>query len=173
MTGTADALSGLVGHLGEHLGDDPAWQPVLKALDSAEAVLHLAVFTGPFPGWLLDGSKTIESRFSRVRCAPWGVLHEGDIVAVKKAGGPVTGVFQAGQVRSYQLTPRKVTELREQFATRIRAAGDDFWDQRADCNYATLADVTSVRALPPLAFPKRDRRGWAVLTSPGGQATLL
>lgn len=170
----ADATTGLIGHLGEHLGKDPAWWPALDALGCGQTMLHLAVLTGPFLGWLLDGTKTVESRFSRVRCAPYGVLRQGHVVVVKKPGGPVVGTFQAGRVRSYQLTPRTVSEIRVGFAGQICASDDSFWDQRAGCTYATLVDVTHVRALPELPFPKRDRRGWAVLTSGrAAQPTLL
>jgi hypothetical protein len=69
--------------------------------------------------------------------APYGTLSEGDVVAVKKTGGPVCGAFQAGTVRSYQLTPGRVIELRGQFAAQICAYDDEFWAQRADCAYAT------------------------------------
>ena len=45
---------------------------------------HLAILT---PGWIdliLDGTKTIESRFTKVRCAPFGKVHEGDSVYLKE-----------------------------------------------------------------------------------------
>lgn len=69
-------------------------------------------------------------------------------------------------MRSYQLTPARVTELRGQYAAQICADDDEFWAQRADCAYAALADVTHVRVLPGLAFAKKDRRGWVQLTCP-------
>ena len=170
----ADAAAGLIGHLAENLGIDPAWRPALDCLGCGQAMLHLAVLTGPFLDLLLDGSKTVESRFSRVRCAPYGVLRPGHVVAVKRPGGPVVGAFEAGHVRSYQLTPRKVSEIREEFSKRICASEDAFWDQRTDCAYATLVNVIRPRTLPGMSFPKRDRRGWAVLTSASAtQPTLL
>jgi len=163
----------LAGQLSLHLGADPDWAPALGKLRTGGVSLHLAVLTEPFLGWLLDGTKTIESRFSRVRCAPYGALAEGDIVAVKKPGGAITGALQAGRVSSYQLTRSLVTELRERFAPQICAHDNKFWDQRADCAYATLVQVTRARALPGLPFPKKDRRGWAQLTQPFTQQSLL
>jgi hypothetical protein len=170
---TAEPSSLLVSQLCEFLGADPGWAVALTALQEAEASLHLAVLTEPFLGWLLDGSKTIESRFSRIRCAPYGCLAEGDVVAVKKPGGPVTGAFQAGAVLSYQLIPSRVTEIRERFAAQIRACDDEFWRQRADCAYATLVQVRHAGMLPGLAFPKKDRRGWVQLTQARAQLALL
>jgi hypothetical protein len=172
-TSTADPALLLSAQISGCLAGDQDWVPPLARLAAGEAGLHLAVLTEPFLGWLLDGSKTIESRFSRVRCAPYGCLARGDIVAVKRPGGPVTGIFQAGQVSSYQLTPAKVADLRSQFAGPIRAHDDDFWQRRADCAYATLIQVMYVRALPGLAYPKKDRRGWAQLTQASAQLTLL
>jgi hypothetical protein len=160
-------------HLATSLGGDPAWDLALSRLARGEAGLHLAVLTEPFCSLLLDGAKTIESRFSRVRCAPYGTLAMGDIVVVKKTGGPVTGAFQAGTVRSYHLTPACVAQLRDQYSEQICAGDNQFWADRADCAYATLVDVTHVRFLPAQAFPKKDRRGWVQLTRPCHQETLL
>ena len=174
---TLDLINGAAGQLRSHLaaslGGDPAWDLALSRLARGETSLHLAVLTEPFCSLLLDGAKTIESRFSRVRCAPYGTLAEGDIVVVKKTGGPVTGAFQAGTVRSYHLTPVCVAQLRDQYAAQICAGDNQFWADRADCAYATLVDVTHVRLLPVQAFPKKDRRGWVQLTRPSHQETLL
>ncbi|HET9896711.1 MAG TPA: hypothetical protein VFQ44_17410 [Streptosporangiaceae bacterium] len=172
-TSTAEPTRLLTGQLREHLGAEAPWAAALNELADSTAGLHLAVLSEPFLGWLLDGSKTIESRFSRVRCAPYGALTEGDIVAVKKPGGPVSGAFLAGSVSCYQLTLARITEIRDRFAAQIRADDDEFWNQRADCAYATLIQVRHVRRLPGLPFPKRDRRGWAPLTSARTQLALL
>jgi hypothetical protein len=169
----AEPSSLLISQLCAQLGADRGWSAALSALRSSEASLHLAVLTEPFLSWLLDGSKTIESRFSRVRCAPYGALAEGDVVAVKRPGGPVTGAFQAGTVFSYQLTPGRVNELRERFAEEIRADDDEFWNQRAGCAYATLVQVRHVRILPGLPFPKKDRRGWVQVARADAQPALL
>jgi hypothetical protein len=168
-----DARTRLIKHLGKHLADDPAWQPALARLHRGTAVLHLAVLVEPFLRLLLDGTKTIESRFSRIRCAPWAVLHEGHIVAVKKTGGPVLGAFQAGEVHGYHITPDEVGELRKRFAERICATSDEFWARRAGTSYATLAEVIHPRPVPGLPFPKRDRRGWVVLDAPTAEQPRL
>lgn len=167
------AAGQLSSHLAACLSGDPAWDLALSRLARGEAGLHLAVLTEPFCSLLLDGAKTIESRFSRVRCAPYGTLAKDDIVVVKKTGGPVTGAFQAGTVRSYHLTPARFAQLRDQYAAQICADDNQFWADRADCAYATLVDVIHVRLLPAWAFPKKDRRGWVQLTRPSHQETLL
>lgn len=162
----------LIEHMASNL-TSPAWTAAMNRLRAGTTCLHLAILTEPFCSWLLDGTKTIESRFSRVRCAPYGTLAEGDVIAVKKTGGIVTGAFQAGHVRSYQLTPQRIAQLRDKYADQICATDNEFWQQRADCAYATLVDVTHVQPLPGLAFPKKDRRGWVQLTRASVQQALL
>jgi hypothetical protein len=173
-TGTAaEPAAQLISHLATQLVADADWAPALGKLHTGEVSLHLAVLTEPFFGWLLEGTKTIESRFSRIRCAPYGTLADGDIIAVKRTGGAVTGAFQAGQVSTYQLTRSRIAWLRAQFAAQICAADDEFWDQRADCAFATLVQVRHVRIIPGFSFPKKDRRGWVQLTRVPAQQSLL
>ena len=62
---------------------------------------HLAILA---PGWIepiLDGSKTIESRFTKVRCAPYGKIHADDLVYMKESGGPVKGQFTVAEVETF------------------------------------------------------------------------
>ncbi len=168
-----DPAATLAAHLAACLSADSAWAPALRSLAAGLTSLHLALLTEPFLSLLINGTKTIESRFSRVRCAPYGCLARGDVIAVKKTGGPVLGAFIAGPVTSHQLTPARVTELRERFATPLCASDDGFWDQRSGCAYVTLVAVEHVRCLPEITFPKKDRRGWVQLTQPLTQDTLL
>jgi hypothetical protein len=161
----------LIEHMASSL-TSPAWRVALNRLGAGTACLHLAIVAEPFYSWLMDGTKTIEARFSRVRCAPYGNLAEGDIIAVKQSGGMVTAAFLAGHVRSYQLTPQRISQLRDKYADQICASDDLFWQQREDCAYATLTDVTHIQPLPGLAFPKKDRRGWVQLTRPSVQQAV-
>jgi hypothetical protein len=171
MVTAAEPSEQVVRHLRVHLGDDPAWAEALDRLDARSGPatsLHLAVMVEPFLGLLLAGAKTMESRFSRVRCAPWGVLNPGDVVVLKKTGGPITGAFVAGKVLSISLDPQdpnQIAAVRSHHAAAICATDEQFWVDRADTKVATLAEVTAVRAVPALPFAKKDRRGWVVLTS--------
>ena len=57
--------------------------------------VHLAVMVEPYLSRVLDGSKTIESRFSRKKIAPWGRVSSGDVVVLKKSGGGFAAVLEA------------------------------------------------------------------------------
>src|SRR5271169_6453922 len=85
--------------------DNALWCSVLGApgTDLPPCAIHLAVFIEPFLGYVLDGTKTVESRFSINRCAPFGKVSQGDVLLLKRAGGPVVGITRVLAVWSYHL----------------------------------------------------------------------
>jgi hypothetical protein len=154
---------------------DPFWREYLARLDAApprQVGLHLGVFVEPFLQHILDGSKTVEARFSERRCAPFGRVERGDVLLLKRAGGPVVGVCEVGHVWSYQVDPDSLGELRREFAAAMCAPDDGFWTEQHSACFATLLRLQRVRAIPPVAWPKRDRRGWVVLRRKTSQLTL-
>lgn len=156
--------------LGELLGSaNGPWRSVLAPFAEGDARgLHLAVFVEPYLGFVLDGSKTVESRFSLRGVAPRGRVVPGDLILLKGAGKPVTGVCVAGDVWDYDLDDGCWPELRTRFGPALRAQ-DGFWESRAGARYATMIEVRAPRALPPLRVSKRDRRGWVVLADSTGK----
>jgi hypothetical protein len=145
---------------------------LLEAVDKATKVgVHLAVFVGPYLEAILDGRKTVESRFTVHRCTPYGRVQRGDIIILKKSGGPVIGLALAGKAEYYELTPSVFNELRSRFARQLFAEDDDFWTLRAEKRFATLIEIDDTVQIDTLAIDKRDRRGW-VTYSAGGQQCL-
>lgn len=127
---------------------------------------HLAIFTPPFLDLILEGRKIIEGRFSKVRCAPFGVVKEGDTVLMKDSGGPVRGSFLVAKVESFEnLAPEKLKELETRYSTSLCADADpEYWKKRRICRYATMLHIAEPRRFEqPFSFPKKDRRGWVVL----------
>ena len=135
--------------------------------------LHLAVFIDPYLGWILDGSKTVESRFSVVRCAPWNAVENGDVVLMKQLSGPVVGAFAIGYVSSYEIGEGDLELIRELFGEAIRPEEDDFWNQRTGARYATLMSIADHHEVNATRIPKRDRRGWVVLDPTCAQGSLI
>lgn len=127
---------------------------------------HVAIFNPPFLDLILEGRKTIEGRFSKVRCAPFGVVNEGDMVLMKDSGGPIRGSFLVAKVESFEnLTSEEFKGLETCYSTSLCADVDpQYWEKRRVCRYATLLHITkSNRFERPFPFPKKDRRGWVVL----------
>lgn len=122
--------------------------------------VHLGVFIEPFLGAILDGRKTIESRFGVHRYAPFDRVQQGDLIFLKRSGGPVVGIALAGKTTFYELDSHTLGDIRERFADKICAEDDEFWEARAEKRFATLIEIDSVIAVDTLAVDKRDRRGW-------------
>ena len=156
--------NGLLTHLTEAAGDD-GWRALLdpfNKLATPHVSLHLAILVEPYLSFILNGQKTVESRFSIRAIPPYGRVGAGDIVLLKESGGPIVGAFTAAAVWFYELDPISWREVRRDFTDALCAQAG-FWEQRAGAGFATLIRVIDVRRLPPVAVPKRDRRAWVVL----------
>ena len=129
----------------------------------ANVGVHIAVFIEPFLGFLIEGRKTVESRFSLTRRAPFKQVAVGDLVLLKKSGGPIVGSCRVAQTWFYVIDPASWKHIRTEFAQAICAQDPDFWSTRAGAKYATLLQIEDVRTFPPRNFVKKDRRGWVVL----------
>lgn len=130
---------------------------------------HLAIFNPPFLDLILEGRKTLEGRFSKVRCAPFGVVEEGNVVLMKESGGLVRGSFVVAKVESLEnLSQEKLKELEMCYSETLCADADpQYWQRRRASKYVTLMHVVQpTRFEQPFPFPKKDRRGWVVLDEP-------
>jgi predicted transcriptional regulator len=124
--------------------------------------VHLAVFVEPYLSLLLDGTKTIESRFGQRRSIPYERVAPGDVMLLKASSGPVVGISEIASAAYFDLRTEPVRTIRRRFGKQI-AADAEFWEHCEGASYATLLDVRNARALPsPIACPKRDRRGWVI-----------
>lgn len=131
---------------------------------------HLAIFIPPFLDLILEGRKTIEGRFSKVRCAPFGVVQEGDVVLMKDSGGLVRGEFTVAKVESFSnLSHATLKDLEHRCSTALCTEADPlYWKRRSLCKYATLMYVANpLHYIKPFPYPKKDRRGWVVLGEEG------
>lgn len=137
------------------------WAILAPLLDNSRIGIHLAVMVEPFLSYLLNGRKTIESRFSKNAIAPYRKVAIGDLVLLK--AGPVVGAFTVSSVDFVVLHGDNLAQLRQEHAVAICAEDDAFWSVRSNKRYATLTGVSDVRKLPPVTVPKRDMRGWVVL----------
>ena len=135
-------------------------------INSAQRGLHLAVLVEPYLSFIFEGKKTIESRFSLTRQAPFKQVKVGDIVVLKRSSGPVCGVCTVGAVWFYELDPASWSEI-EKYAQALCIDSSEFWEAKRQASFATLMLIENVQALPCFHIPKVDPRGWVVVR-PGG-----
>lgn len=126
---------------------------------------HLSVFTGTLAEDILIGKKTIESRFSKSKIPPFGVISSEDLVYIKPSGKDIIGQFRVQKVYSYDgLTKQDILDLKNKFGKQI-AADESFWKSKMDSKYATLIFIgqTTRFITSPITYSKKDMRGWVVL----------
>lgn len=141
----------------------------LFADHSAGVGMHIACMVEPFLSYILDGRKTIESRFSKPLIPPYRNIAVGDIVLLK--AGPIVASFRASSVEFIELTGHRLGRLAQDYSEAI-CADREFWAARADKHYATLIGVHDVRQLTPIRVDKQDRRGWMVLRNMAAAMTV-
>ena len=125
---------------------------------------HLVILKKPYLEAILDGSKTIESRFTMTRRAHFGRVLPGDKLFLKESSGPVCAVATASVVKNFEnLTPQQIIEIKQQYNHHIRGS-DEYWRSKADCRFGLLVWLKDVEPIEPVRIRKRDWRGWVVLT---------
>lgn len=169
------SLDALVDELSVAVQGDSFWESYLKQLTSptsASFALHLAVLVEPYLQFILEGKKTVESRFSTRRFAPYNRVEKGDVVLLKQSSGPIVGICQVAYVWFYQLDPESWRTIRKEFAEALCAQDPSFWEEREAATFATLMRIRHVKSISPIKFTKRDRRGWVVLHESSEQLQL-
>ena len=125
--------------------------------------IHLAIFVEPYLQYIIEGKKTVESRFSVNRIAPFKRIFQGDLILLKRSGGPVVGFCLVKKVWFYQIKPSTWNEIRNNFESALCAQDPQFWKSKKHASYATLIKLGEFNSFSPIKFRKRDRRGWVVL----------
>jgi predicted transcriptional regulator len=128
-------------------------------------VKHLAIFKGSGAENILSGKKVIESRFSRKKDKPFGLISKGDLVYIKISGKDIIGQFRVQKVIFFDgLMKKDIEEIREKYGKEI-AADEDYWKKKMSANFGTLIFINeSARFITsPIKIPKKDLRGWVVL----------
>ena len=149
--------------ISERLKCQDYWSSRLAPDARLEHGLHLAVFVEPFLQFVLEGKKTVDSRFSVHKRAPYEAVRRGDTVLIKGSGGPVVAVAEVGQAWFYEIDKKALYSIKAKFGPLLCADDPDFWKSKIESCYATLIQFHRVEAIPPVPCSKRDRRGWVVL----------
>ena len=125
---------------------------------------HLAILKRPYLDAILDGSKTIESRFTKTRRPAFGRVFPGDKLFLKESGGPVCAMATAAAVKNFEnLTPRRISEIKQQYNHLIIAA-NEYWQSKKNCAFGTLIWLKDVHPIQPVRINKKDWRAWVILT---------
>jgi len=155
----------LLAHIRKAVAGDIFWSRVLASANRGRFALHLAIFREPYLSFVMEGRKTVETRFAKRRCPPFERVTKGDVVILKRAGGDVTGICLVERAWFYHIDAHSLVAIREKFGPAICAVDDSFWTDRNQAVVATILLITNVTPIRKVAIGKRDRRGWVVFES--------
>lgn len=126
---------------------------------------HLAIFKNDGVEKILAGKKTVESRFSRAKIAPFGVISSGDLVYIKPSGGQIIGQFRVKKVIFFDgLDNKDIQEIKQKYGKGLNT-DENYWKGKENCKYGTLIFIgnSSRFITSPVKLDKKDLRGWVVL----------
>lgn len=124
--------------------------------------IHLAVFSGPYFDYIVEGKKTIESRFSKNKCLPYQKIKAHDIVIVKQSSGPVVGYFYAGDCLFFDFSGYDINEVFKKYREPL-CIDDEFIESKRNSNYATLINVEKYEKCDPFKISKKGMSTWVIL----------
>jgi predicted transcriptional regulator len=131
---------------------------------------HLAIFSVPVATQILEGKKTVETRFSKHKISPFGEVKVGDLVYIKPTGSDVVGQFLVEKVISFEgLDSNDLEMIRKNYGKKLslgtKAQDEEFFAQHSEAKFGTLIFISRVEKFltSPIKINKKDRRGWIVL----------
>jgi len=124
---------------------------------------HLVILKRPYLEAIIDGRKTVESRFAKTRREPFGQISKGDKLFLKESSGPVCAMATVSEVKSFDnLCPHQISRLKQQYNNLI-GGSDEYWQSKADCRFGLLVWLENARAIEPVRINKKDWRAWVIL----------
>jgi ASC-1-like (ASCH) protein len=125
-------------------------------------MVHIAIMN---PKWkliplILNGSKTIESRFYINRIAPWNRIRRGETIYFKDSGKPVTAKATVSKVLQYdKLENNKALQLEifEKYGKLIwpeNIAFEDWYEKRKNKRYGILIFLEDPIEIKPFNIDK-------------------
>lgn len=124
---------------------------------------HIAILRQPFYDLIISGEKTIESRWSLNKIAPFDKVKKGDIIYLKKSGCQISAKAVVKEVKQFNLTPTIANQIFEKYGKQI--CSDKFKNKEEYLNkkYLTLIWLENVEKIPLMNSPKSHGAGWIVL----------
>ncbi len=132
--------------------------------------VHIAIVDMLTIKKIVLGTKTIESRFSKNRIKPYGMVNADDLVLLKGSGSGIFGYFFVDHAET--LANFDILEVKEQYNDKI-AADEDFWNRKVDARYASLMYCKEpAMAESGIFFKRTGMDGWMILPQNSEQQVI-
>lgn len=127
--------------------------------------IHLAILNQPYINFILEGKKTIESRFSVNKTIPFQRVKKEDIILLKLSSGNVLGLCEVKDACFYELNSEIWKYIKEKLAQSLCINDDVFWiEKEQKSRYASLIQVQNPTIFDQeIIYRKKDRRGWIII----------
>ncbi|MCL2484323.1 MAG: ASCH domain-containing protein [Firmicutes bacterium] len=124
---------------------------------------HLAILRQPFLDLILSGEKTIETRWSKNKIAPYKQIAVGDTVLLKESGKKVVATAVVDKVEFYELTDGVFEMLEKKYGKQICMHLFTNKEDIRKRNYATLMWFRNITKCEPMEWKNRGMSGWVVV----------
>ena len=105
---------------------------------------------------ILDGSKTIESRWYVNKIKPWNSIKENDKIYFKNSGEAITAFAKVSKVLQFEdLDEQKFQEIMEKYADDIQLLTREYDEYYQSKNYCILIFLKDVKEVKPFNISKK------------------
>jgi len=136
---------------------------------------HVAIMnkkTDDYLKWIVNGEKSVESRWYKHKYAPWDRINEGDTVYFKYTGEKVTVEATVEKIIQYEdLNEDNIEEIWNSYGKEISPGIEDMSEMIEQekvklYKYCVLIFVKDVKKIEPFAIDKRgygNMAAWIVI----------
>lgn len=122
---------------------------------------HLAIFQEPYLSLIFSHKKTIESRWSLNRIAPFQKIKENDRILLKLTGKPIYGEAYVDKCLFFDhLTPSEIKKIMMDYKQELQI-NDAYYELKKDSRFVSLIWLKNiVKYHHPISIQKRNQLSW-------------
>ena len=124
---------------------------------------HIAVVRQPFYNMILNCEKTIESRWSLNKCAPYKRVAKNDIIYFKLPGKLISAVAEVEDAKFYELNSSLAEKIKTLYGKEIGIHKFENWETYKNKKYLTLIWLKNIRVIKPFKIEKKNKAGWVII----------
>lgn len=123
---------------------------------------HIAILRQPFFDMILRKEKTIESRWSVNKIAPFEKVNVGDIIWLKETGKAVSASAVVDKVEFYELSLEVIETIKLKYGKQIGMDKFKNLDELKNKRYCTLIWLKDVKKIKEKEVVKSHGSGWII-----------